>query len=327
MGLSEHDRAKLAARIPSGKYDGSISSRARLILLWDDGASRREIAEEMDTSVVTVTKWIDRYEQGGIAALESRKSPGRPKEVSAEERSRIIALTRQSPPASTGLSHWSSYEMSRYLKIHEGIDVSHNFISVLWRENGLQPHRTGTFKLPKDPDFAMKVADIVGLYLSPPVGAVVLSVDEKTQVQALNRTQPLLPVSFGKSEKRTHDYVRHGAVNLFGALNTKTGKVTGACYARHRAVEFIKFMDQVVSEYEGSDLHVILDNFSTHKGEEVGDWLKKHPNVKFHHTPVGSSWMNQIEIWFGILTRQAIRRAADKVVSAVQRAVPRRSRA
>lgn len=310
MSLSEEDRAELAARIPSGKYDGSISSRARIILLWDDGASRREIAEELKTSVVTVAKWIDRYEQGGIAALGSRKSPGRPREISGEERSRIIALTRQSPPASTGLSHWSSYEMSRYLKIHEGIDVSHNFISVLWRENGLQPHRIGTFKLPKDPEFAVKVADIVGLYLCPPVGAVVLSIDEKTQVQALNRTQPLLPVSFGKSEKRTHDYVRHGAVNLFGALNTQTGKVTGACYARHRAEEFIKFMDQVVSEYEGNDLHIILDNFSTHKGEEVSEWLKKHPNVKFHHTPVGSSWMNQIEIWFGILTRQAVRRGS-----------------
>jgi transposase len=310
MGLSEEDRTKLAAKIPSGKYDGSISSRARIILLWDEGASRREIADDLDTSIVTVAKWIERYGQGGIAALESRKSPGRPREVTVEERSRIIALTRQSPPASTGLSHWSSYEMSRYLKMHEGIDVSHNFISILWRENGLKPHRTGTFKLPKDPDFEVKVADIVGLYLSPPVGAVVLSIDEKTQVQALNRTQPLLPISFGKSEKRTHDYVRHGAVNLFGALNIKTGKVTGACYSRHRAEEFIHFMDQVVSEYEGSELHVILDNFSTHKGEVVGDWLNKHPNVKFHHTPVGSSWMNQIEIWFGILTRQAVRRGS-----------------
>lgn len=308
MRLSEGERAELAARIPSGKYDGSISSRARIILLWDEGASRQEIAECLGTSVVTVAKWIGRYEEGGLAALESRKSPGRPREVSAEQRARIIALTRQSPPAHTGLSHWSSHEMARYLKRHEGIDVSHNFVSVLWRENGIQPHRTGTFKLSRDPEFAVKVADIVGLYLNPPDGAVVLSVDEKTQVQALDRTQPLLPVSFGKAEKRTHDYVRHGSVSLFGALNTQTGKVTGTCYSKHRAEEFLEFMDQVVAEYKGRDLHVILDNFSTHKGQNVSEWLGRHPNVTFHHTPVGSSWMNQIEIWFGILTRQAVRR-------------------
>lgn len=146
MGLSEEERFELAARIPSGKYDGSLSSCARIILLWDEGANRREIARIMDTSVVTVGKWIDRYEQGGLAALESRKSPGRPREVTVQERARIIALTRKSPPPHTGLSHWSSHEMARYLKVHEGISVSHNFVSVLWRENGLKPHKVGTFK-------------------------------------------------------------------------------------------------------------------------------------------------------------------------------------
>jgi transposase len=308
MGLSPEARAELAARIPSGKYDGSVASRARIILLWDEGASRQEIATMMDTSVVTVGKWISRYGESGLAGLASGKSTGRPREVSVEARARIIALTRQSPPERTGLSHWSSHEMARYLKQHEGIHVSHNFVSVLWRENGLQPHRQGTFKLSRDPQFAVKVADIVALYLDPPQGAVVLSVDEKTQIQALDRTQPLLPVSFGKSEKRTHDYVRHGTVNLFGALNTNTGKVTGACHDRRRTVEFLKFMDQVAREYKGQDIHVILDNLSTHKGNDVDEWLERHPNVRFHHTPVGSSWMNQIEIWFGILTRQAIRR-------------------
>lgn len=308
MGLSPEARAELAARIPSGKYDGSVTSRARIILLRDEGASRQEIAAMMDTSVVTVGKWIIRYDERGLAGLESGKSTGRPREVSVAARARIIALTRQSPPERTGLSHWSSHEMARYLKRHEGIDVSHNFVSVLWRENGLQPHRQGTFKLSRDPQFAVKVADIVALYLDPPQGAVVLSVDEKTQIQALDRTQPLLPVAFAKSEKRTHDYVRHGTVNLFGALNTSTGKVTGACHNRRRTVEFLKFMDQVAREYKGQDLHVILDNLSTHKGDDVDEWLEKHPNVRFHHTPVGSSWMNQIEIWFGILTRQAIRR-------------------
>jgi transposase len=321
MGFSEEERAELAARIPSGKYDGSISSRARIVLLWDEGASRREIAEALDTSVVTVAKWVDRYEEGGLAALDSRKSPGRPREVSAEERARIIALTRQSPPVHTGLSHWSSHEMASYLKRHEGINVSHNFVSVLWRENGLQPHRAGTFKLSRDPEFQEKVADIVGLYLDPPDGAVVLSVDEKTQVQALDRTQPLLPVSFGKAEKRTHDYVRHGGVNLFGALNTQTGKVTGACYPRHRSEEFLNFMNQVAAEHRGRNLHVIVDNFSTHKGDDVREWLGRNPNVTFHYTPVGSSWMNQIEIWFGILTRQAIRRGTFASVPHLTRTI------
>jgi|ERR1700677_1308950 len=310
MRLSREDRAELASKVPSGKYDGSISSRAQIILLWDEGVNQKEIAEEMETSVVTVAKWIDRFKEGGLAALESRKSPGRPREVSLEERARIIAFTRQSPPAHTGLSHWSSHEMARYLKRHEGIDVSHNFVSVLWRENGLKPHKIGTFKLSRDPKFSEKVADIVGLYLHPPDGAVILSVDEKTQVQALDRTQPLLPMSFGKSEKRTHDYVRHGGVDLFGALNTQKGEVTGACYPRHRSEEFLKFMDQVIAEHKDHDLHVIVDNFSTHKGDDVRGWLERHPNVTFHYTPVGSSWMNQIEIWFGILTRQAIRRGS-----------------
>jgi transposase len=308
MTLTAVQRGELAAKIPPSGYDGSVASRARIILLWDEGVSRAEIAALLDTSVVTVGKWIDRYNVGGLAALGSRKSTGRPREISGEVRARIIALTKQSPPADTGLSHWSSQEMVRYLRKHEGIRVSHNFVCVLWRENGIQPHRQGTFKLPSDPEFAAKVADIVALYLNPPDGAIVLSLDEKTQVQALDRTQPLLPVAFGKSEKRTHDYVRHGTVNLFGALNTGTGEVTGACFARRRTVEFLKFMDQVAKEYPGRELHVILDNLSTHSGADVSDWLSRHRNVTFHYTPVGSSWMNQIEIWFGIITRQAIRR-------------------
>lgn len=170
------------------------------------------------------------------------------------------------------------------------------------------PHRQGTFKLSPDPEFAAKVMDIVGLYLDPPEGAVVLSLDEKTQVQALDRTQPLLPVTFGKTEKRTHDYVRHGTTNLFAALNTGTGEVTGACYQRRRTREFLKFMDQVTAKHPDGELHVILDNLSTHSGEAVDRWLTRHRNVTLHFTPVGSSWMNQIEIWFGIITRRAIRR-------------------
>jgi hypothetical protein len=177
--------------------------------------------------------------------------------------------------------------MAKYLKQHEGISVSHNFVSVLWRENGIQPHRQGTFKLSKDPNFAVKVVDIVALYLDPPAGAVVLSMDEKTQVQALDRTQPLLPMDFGKTEKRTHDYVRHGTTNLFAALNTQTGEVVGRCFSRRRTVEFIAFLDQVIKQYPGQEVHVIVDNLSTHAGNEINAWLDKHPRVTFHYTPTG----------------------------------------
>jgi transposase len=189
-----------------------------------------------------------------------------------------------------------------------GISVSHNFVAALWRAHDLQPHRQGTFKLSTDPDFEEKVIDVVGLDLDPPMDAVVLSIDEKTQVQALDRTQPLLPMTFSKTEKRTHDCTRHGTTNLFAALNTATGEVLGRCFQRRRTKEFLKFMDQVVAKHEDRQIHVVLDNLSTHSGSDVDKWLAKHPNVTFHFTPTGSSWLNQVEIWFGIITKQAIRR-------------------
>jgi transposase len=310
MALSEAQRAELRAQLPPGGYDGSVATRAQIVLWHDEGYSVAEIAASAGTTKVTVYKWLDRYQEGGLPALESRKSTGRPREISGEVRARILALTKQTPPESTGLSHWSSYEMARYLRRHEGIRVSHNFVSVLWRENGIQPHRQGTFKLSRDPDFAAKVIDVVGLYLDPPAGAIVLSVDEKTQIQALDRTQPLLPVSFGKTEKRTHDYKRHGTTNLFAALDTGTGEVTGRCFPRRRTREFLKFMGEVAARHPAREIHVILDNLSTHSGPAVDKWLSGHPDVTLHFTPKGSSWLNQIEIWFGIITRQAIRRGA-----------------
>jgi transposase len=308
MSLTAEQREELESTISVG-YDGSVSARARIVLAWDEKRSAESIARELGTTKPTVYKWVKRYQAGGLAALENEKPSGRPREVSDRDRARIVALTKMSPPASTGLTHWSSYEMAKYLKRHEGIDVSHNFVAQLWREHGLKPHRQGTFKMSKDPDFAVKVVDIIGLYLDPPAGAVVLSVDEKTQVQALARTQPLLPISFGTTEKRTHDYVRHGTTNLFAALDTLTGRVIGKCFPRRRTGEFLRFMDELVTEYrDAPQIHVILDNLSTHSGADVDAWLDKHPNVRCHFTPTGSSWINQIETWFGIITRQSIRR-------------------
>ncbi len=288
-----------------------VASRARMVLWHDEGYPMAQIAAMAGVSRPTPYKWVERYARYGVIGLDSIAAPGRQPQVSGRVRARILALTRTSPPPQTGLSHWSSREMARHLKQYEGIDVSHNFIAALWRENGLQPHRTGKFKvaLSTDPKFEAKVFDVVGLYLDPPDGAVVLSFDEKTQVQALNRTQPLLPIDFGKSEKRTHDYVRHGTTNLFAALEVHSGQVHADCFPRRRTVEFLAFMNQIAAAYPADqELHVVMDNLSTHSGEDVDAWLAKHSNVTLHYTPTGSSWLNMVETWLGIITRQAVRR-------------------
>lgn len=308
MELTNGQRSQLQGLIRARGYDGSVSARAQLVLWYAEGYSVKEVAEMGGTSRPTVYKWLDRYERFGVEGLVNLPSPGRPRVVPGDVRATIVALTRTSPPAETGLSHWSSRELARYLRRSCGISVSHAFIATIWREAGLAPYRQGTFKLSNDPQFAEKVVDVVGLYLDPPAGAVVLSVDEKTQVQALDRTQPLLPVCFGKTEKRTHDYVRHGTTNLFAALDTATGQVIGECLPRRRTGEFLKFMNHVVSSFGDRELHVVLDNLSTHSGAKVDRWLAKNPQVSFHYTPTGSSWINQIETWFGIITCQAIRR-------------------
>jgi len=310
MHLTAEQRIELESVLRVG-YDGSVSARAQIVLWWDDGHSAAEIATMSGATRPTVYKWVDRYAEGGLAALEDRVSTGRPQSISAKVRARILALTRTSPPVETGLTHWSSHGMAKYLRRHENISVSHNFIAALWREHNLKPHRQGTFKVSRDPDFSTKVIDVVGLYLDPPAGAVVLSFDEKTQVQALQRTQPMLPIDFGKTEKRTHDYKRHGTTNLFAALDILTGRVIGRCFDRKRTTEFLTFMNQVLRPYpKNQQIHVVLDNLSTHNNPDVDKWLAQHPNVTFHFTPKGSSWINQIETWFGIATRQAIRRGS-----------------
>ena len=277
MDLSEAQRASLDALTRPDGYDSSVSARAQIVLWRADGFSVGDLVKKSGASKPTVYKWLDRYERFGVDGLTDLARSGRPPEVSDNVRSRIVALTRCTPPAETGLSHWSSREMARYLKRAEGIAVSHNFIAQLWRDHDLQPQRQGTFKLSNDPDFEAKVADVVGLYLDPPVGAVVLSIDEKTQVQALDRTQPVLPIDFAKTEKRTHDYIRHGTTNLFAALDTVTGEVLGECYSRRRTKEFLTFLDAVVARYPGREIHVVLDNLSTHKGMT---WTTGLPNIQ-----------------------------------------------
>jgi transposase len=306
--LTAAQQAELRGLVNSPDVPATVGSRARIVLWRAEGKQKKDIAAWVGMSRPTVDLWLARYAGEGIAGLlDHRRGAGR-EQVPASIRARVLALSRTSPPVESGLSHWSSREMAAFVTRTEGMSISHHYVAKLWRENGIQPHRQGTFKVSKDPEFAEKVADIVGLYLQPPGGAVVLSVDEKTQVQALDRTQPLLPITFDATEKRTHDYVRHGVTNLFAALNVGTGEVTGQCYPARDGASFLAFLKKAVKPHAGKQIHVVLDNLSTHTTPDIQQWLEDHPNVTFHFTPKGASWINQIETWFGIITRQSIRR-------------------
>lgn len=308
VALTMDQQAELRGLVNSPDVPATVGTRARIVLWHAEDRQKKEIAALAGVSRPTVDLWLSRYQTDGIAGLLERPRGARREQVPAWVRARILAATRISPPADTGLSHWSSREMAAFITRTEGVSVSHHYVAKLWRDNGLAPHRQGTFKVSKDPEFAAKVADIVGLYLDPPGGAVVLSVDEKTQIQALDRTQPLLPITFGTTEKRTHDYVRHGTTNLFAALNVGTGEVLGECAPVRDGAHFLAFLKKAVTPYVGKEVHIVLDNLSTHTTPEVMAWLADNPCVRFHFTPKGSSWINQIETWFGIITRQSIRR-------------------
>jgi transposase len=313
--LAADQRDELQALVNSSEVTALVATRARIVLWRAEGRAKVEIAALAGVSRPTVDLWLSRFDADGVAGLLDRRCGAPREQMPAVIRGRILALTRMSPPAETGLSHWSSREMAAFIKRTEGVYVSHHYVSALWRETGLRPHRQGTFKVSRDPAFAEKVADVVGLYLDPPGGAVVLSLDEKTQIRALDRTQPLLPIEFDASEKRTHDYVRHGTTNLFAALNVTTGEVFGECKPSRNGADFLTFLRKAVKPHAGTEIHVVLDNLSTHTTPDVVAWLEENPHVHFHFTPVGSSWINQIETWFGIITRQSIRRGTFKSVT------------
>src|ERR671916_3518449 len=315
MKLSEQDRPELLAVLKSDGYDGSVSSRAQIVLWYGEGRRKSEIAATLKTTRPTVDKWIKRYEEEGIEGLVNRTSPGGPRQIPDRIRARVLALTRETPPSALGISHWSSSEMSRYIKKTEGVYVSRAWVCQLWRENGLKPWRQGTFKISRDPEFEDKVRDVVGLYLTPPDGEVVVSVDAKTGIQALDRTQPLLPVTFGKTEKRTYDYLRAGTIDLYAAIDIRTGKVITSLSPTHAAPDFLRLMKKVVAVYPGKKIHVVLDNASVHTSAEATQWLgKQKDSVVFHFTPKGASWVNQIEIWNGVVTRKVIRRGTHSSV-------------
>jgi transposase len=300
--VDESDRGALRAIVRAPTSEQRAVTRARIVLRSADGLAIERIAAELGVAIMTVKLWRRRYAAHGLAGLVDEGRSGRPSTYSREDRDRVIALTLSEPPA--GTTHWSARRLG------ERVGMSETTVWRIWRSAGLKPHRAETFKFSTDPELEAKVRDVVGLYLAPPERAIVLSVDEKTQVQALDRTQPMLPMRPGQVERHTHDYKRNGTTSLFAALNVATGEVTQEARARHTGADFLAFLRRLDRVYPDQDLHVVLDNVSTHKTPAVRAWLGRHPRITFHFTPTSASWMNQVETWFGILTRQAIRRGS-----------------
>ena len=290
----------------AGRTEQRLATRARIVLRAADGVANERIAAELGVDKMTVLLWRRRFEAKRTAGLADAPRPGRAPVYGRSERDRVIALTLEPPPE--GVTHWSARRMAA----RTGISIT--TIQRIWAEADLKPHRIETFKFSTDPALEAKIRDVVGLYLDPPEGAIVLSVDEKTQIQALDRTQPMLPMRPGQGERHTHDYKRNGTTCLFAALEVGTGRVTTDTRDRHTGADFLSFMRRVERTYRGQELHVVLDNVSTHKTPAVREWLGKHPRITFHFTPTSASWMNQVETWFGILTSQAIRRGSFRSV-------------
>ena len=268
LSLRSGDRQRLTEWTRSSSIRAGLAQRARIILLAADGVSNTAIADLVGVSRPTVTAWRARYDAGGIDGLIDEPRSGRPREVN---RSKIIAVTLTPPPKKLGITHWSSRLLAAHLK------TSNSTIAKAWREAGVQPWRSETFKFSTDPELVAKVTDIVGLYLAPPENAIVLCVDEKSQIQALDRTAPMLPMQPFVPEKRTHDYVRHGTTTLFAALDIATGQVTGVCQPRHRHQEFLRFLKQVAKTYPTQELHLVMDNYAAHKRVEIRTWLAENP--------------------------------------------------
>jgi transposase len=285
--------------VRSSTVEAGLAQRARIVLLAAQGVPNAEIARRVGVSRPTVIQWRNRYEAGGISALGDLDRSGRPPVIDDVA---VVVATVQAPPEALGVTHWSA----RLLGKHLGISFAS--VARIWREWNLQPWRRETFKFSTDPELDAKIRDVVGLYLNPPDKAVVVCIDEKSQIQALDRTAPILPIRPGLPEKATHDYVRHGTTTLFAALEVATGKVTDACHPRHTHAEFLAFLKQVAKAYPRVPLHVVADNYATHKHPAVQAWLAKHPRVRMHFTPTSGSWLNLVEVFFGIITRQAIRR-------------------
>jgi len=312
--LSEAERAELGALAARRKTAQALAMRARIVLLASAGIASRDVAARLDIDPATVGKWRGRFLADRLDGLRDEPRCGAPRTVEDARIEAVIVRTLESVPSDA--THWSSRGMAK------ASGLSTSTVQRIWRAFGLQPHRAETFKLSTDPDFVAKVRDIVGLYMAPPARALVLCVDEKSQIQALDRSQPLLPMRPGQIERRTHDYPRHGTTSLFAALDIATGTVIGKCYPRHRATEFRRFLDEIEKAVpDGLDVHLVMDNYATHKTPMIRDWLVKRPRWRVHHTPTGASWINQVERFFALLSERQIKRGVHRSVAALQAAI------
>lgn len=312
--LDEAEQAELRALIRKHGAPQALAERARIVLAAASGLNNKEVALKVGVCAETVGTWRNRFAVRRMEGLYDEPRPGAPRQIDDDEIATVIRKTLESRPK--GATHWSLRTMAKEVG-HAPSTVHH-----IWRAFGLQPHRSETFKLSSDPLFVEKVRDIVGLYLSPPERALVLCVDEKSQVQALDRTQPLLPMRPGQVERRTHDYKRNGTTSLFAALDVKAGTVIGKCMARHRTQDFRKFLDEVERNVPaGLDVHIIMDNYGTHKTQLIRNWFAKRPRWYVHFTPTSASWLNQVERFFALLTDRALRRGVFSSVRELEAAI------
>lgn len=316
LTLSEAEAEALTRWARRPKSSQQLALRSRIVLACGRGLNNTQVAAELKISMPTVGKWRQRFVDHRLEGLLDEPRPGAPRKITDEDVERVVVQTLESKPEAA--THWSTRSMA------EASGLSQTAVSRIWRAFGLQPHRTETFKLSADPQFVEKVRDVVGLYLNPPERAIVLCVDEKSQVQALDRSQPLLPMRPGQPERHTHDYFRHGTTSLFAALNVATGEVIGRCHRRHRHQEFLRFLeqiDQAVPEEPDVSLHLVLDNYATHKTPKVRRWFARHPRFHVHFTPTSASWLNQVERFFAAITQKRIRRSAYKSVKQLEQSI------
>jgi len=313
--LADSDRKQLVTLSRQRNIPRGILLRVNIVLGAAEGLANHVLARDLATSLPTVLSWRKRYEREGLAGLfTDRPRSGRPKQISEKREAAIVEATIKTIPRDA--THWSVRTMAANQK------VSSATVQRIWKKHKLQPHRVESFKFSNDPEFAPKVRDIVGLYMNPPDKAIILSVDEKSQIQALDRTQPILPLRPGLPERQTHDYQRHGTTTLFAALNVLEGTVIGECQPRHRHQEFLRFLDRIDQSIDsGQEIHLVLDNYGTHKHPEVKKWLAERPRYHVHFTPTSSSWLNQIERWFAEITRKRIRRGTFRSVRELIKAI------
>jgi len=310
VSINPQDKKELESLTRQKRKTRSVAFRAQIVLKCGEDKTDSEVAGLLRTSNSTVGLWRKRFLERGIDGLFDEPRTGAPRQMDDERIEEVVTKTLETTPEAA--THWSTRLMAKKL------NLSQSSVSRIWRAFGLKPHRSETFVLSKDPLLVQKVRDIVGLYLSPPVNALVLCVDEKSQIQALSRSQPILPMQPGQLERRTPDYFRHGTTSLFAALDIVTGKVIGRCFARHRSVEFRKFLDLIEASVPSHlDIHLVLDNYATHKTDIIKRWLVRRPRFHLHFTPTHASWLNQVERWFGLLTQRQIKRGSHPTVGSL----------